>query len=157
LAKNRYGALIVFEKGTRLQEYVETGEELDALISNELLVSIFQPKSPLHDGAVVIRDQRIVAAGVVLPHTFKHYEPKHNWGTRHKAAIGLAENSDAEIIVISEERKTISYASHGDLREVTPEQLQNYLEKIYKVKKGAKVKTPNKDKSKKKSKPSKKA
>lgn len=133
LAKERHGALIVLERDTKLEEYIETGELLDAMISKELLLSIFNPRSPLHDGAVIIRERRIVAARCILPHTFKQYEGR--FGTRHKAAIGLSENSDAEIIIVSEERKTISFAKDGELEEVTAEQLQAHLEKIYKAKK----------------------
>ncbi|MDP2624872.1 MAG: diadenylate cyclase CdaA [Candidatus Peregrinibacteria bacterium] len=133
MAKQRHGALIVFERDTRLQEYIETGDELDALISKELIVSIFHPKLPLHDGAIIIRDQRILAAGCILPHTFKEYDSK--LGMRHKAAISLSQNSDAQIIVISEERKTISFAQDGRLTEVNSEELQKRLERIYKMKK----------------------
>lgn len=133
LSNQRQGALIVFERDTKLNEYIETGRNLEALISKDLLLSIFNPKSPLHDGAVVIRDQRIVAAGCLLPHSFKEHDSK--WGTRHKAALGLSENSDAETIVVSEERKTISYAKDGRLEEVTSEELQHHLEKMYKAKK----------------------
>ncbi|MFA6436440.1 MAG: diadenylate cyclase CdaA [Candidatus Gracilibacteria bacterium] len=133
LAKERHGALIVLERDTKLEEYIETGKLLDSMISKELLLSIFNPRSPLHDGAVIIRERRIVAAGCILPHTFKQYEGR--FGTRHKAAIGLSENSDAEIIIVSEERKTISFAKDGELEEVTAEQLQAHLEKIYKIKK----------------------
>ncbi len=133
LAKHRHGALIVFQRNIKLEEYLETGKELDAHISKALLLSIFHPKSPLHDGAVIIKGFRLAAAGCILPHTFKKYDPQ--FGTRHKAAIGLSENADAEVIVISEERKTISYAHNGHIKEVTPEQLQSRLEKIFKPKK----------------------
>lgn len=147
LSRMHQGALIVFERDTKLKEYIETGQELDALTSKALLLSIFNPKSPLHDGAVILRDRRMLAAGCLLPNTFKEYDSK--LGTRHKAAIGLSENSDAEVIVISEERKTISYVVEGKLEEVTAEQLQRRLEKLYKPKKEPKpvrrvrpVKTP---------------
>lgn len=136
LAKSRHGALIVFGRNTRLEEYVETGKDLESLISKDLLLSIFHPKSPLHDGAVIIQEERIAAAGCVLPHTFKKYS--HKYGTRHKAGIGLSENTDAEVIIVSEERKTISYTRDGDIEEVTPEELQKHLEKIFKPKKSKK-------------------
>lgn len=130
LSKHREGALLVFEQGVKLNEYIETGRAIDALISKDLLLSIFNPKSPLHDGAVIVKNHRIVAAGCLLPNTFKEYDSKG--GTRHSAALGLSENSDAEVVVISEERRTISYAKEGHLEEVSAEELQKRLEKMYK-------------------------
>ncbi len=136
LAKQRHGALIVFQRDIKLEEYLETGKELDAHISKDLLLSIFQPKSPLHDGAVIIKGRRIAAAGCTLPHDFKKYDPKY--GTRHKAGIGLSENTDTEVIIISEERKTISYAKKGRIHELTSDELQKILENIFKPKKTSK-------------------
>jgi len=136
LAKQRHGALIVLERDIKLGEYIETGQELESLISKDLLLSIFHPKLPLHDGAVIIQEKRIAAAGCTLPSSFKKYEAKY--GTRHKAGIGLSEKSDAEVIIVSEERKTISYAKDGQIHEVTPEELQKKLEKIFKRKKSKK-------------------
>lgn len=133
LAHHRFGALIVIEREIRLQEYIETGEILDAHISKDLLLSIFNPKSPLHDGAVIIRGRRLAAAGCTLPHDFKKYDAK--FGTRHKAGIGLSEATDAEVIIVSEERKTISYAHNGQIKEVSPEELQAKLKTIFKPKK----------------------
>lgn len=136
LAKHRHGALIVFARDTKLKEYIETGKELEAFISKDLILTLFHPKSPLHDGAIIIQDERIAAAGCTLPHTFKKYDAQY--GTRHKAGIGLSEKSDAEVIIISEERKTISYANDGKIDEVTPEELQKKLEKLFKPKKSKK-------------------
>lgn len=133
LAHHRFGALIVIEREIRLQEYIETGEPLDAHISKELLLSIFNPKTPLHDGAVIIRGRRIAAAGCTLPHDYKKYDAK--FGTRHKAGIGLSESTDAEVIIVSEERKTISYAYGGQIKEVSPDELQTKLKMIFKPKK----------------------
>jgi diadenylate cyclase len=133
LSRNRHGALIVLERNIRLEEYLETGRELDAHISKDLLLSIFHPKTPLHDGAVIIRGRKLAAAGCTLPHDFKKYDAQY--GTRHKAGIGLSESTDAEVIIISEERKTISYARNGGIQEITPEQLQTKLTKIFKPKK----------------------
>ncbi|MBT5017069.1 TIGR00159 family protein [Candidatus Peregrinibacteria bacterium] len=136
LVKHGHGALLVFQRDIKLEEYLETGEELDAHISKDLLVSIFQPKSPLHDGAVIVQGRRLAAAGCTLPHDFKRYDPKY--GTRHKAGIGLSENTDAEVIVISEERKTISHAFEGKIKELTTDELQVVLENIFKPKKPSK-------------------
>jgi len=113
LANQRYGALIVFERETGLQEYVETGVPLNADVKAELLRTIFHPNTPLHDQAVVIRDGRIVAAKCMLPAT---QNPQYSGlGTRHRAAIGLTEESDALVVVVSEETGIISVAYNGRL------------------------------------------
>jgi diadenylate cyclase len=112
LAERKYGALIVLERETGLQEYVDTGIRLDATASTELLVSIFFPNSPLHDGAVIIRGNRILAASCVLP--LSEHNPSYpSLGTRHRAAIGITERSDAITLVVSEETGEISLASNG--------------------------------------------
>lgn len=126
LAKEKIGALIVLENTVPLKEYIDTGIRLNAKLSKELLISIFLHSSPLHDGAVVVREDEIVAAACVLPHSFKH--TTHAFGTRHKAALGLSENTDAKVIVVSEEKGVISYAEGGRLeRNISPEQLQILL------------------------------
>ncbi|MFC1810431.1 diadenylate cyclase CdaA [Patescibacteria group bacterium] len=137
MAKHKVGSLIVLKKDVNLNEYAETGVPINGKISTELLLNIFFPKSPLHDGAIIIEGNTIVAAACVLPHSYKHADK--SLGTRHKAAIGLSENTDAHIIVISEEKGTISYAYNGRLmRNITPERLQELLEKFYAPKKDLK-------------------
>ncbi len=112
LASRRIGGLIVIRRDVGLEDYIEPAVKLDALVSHQLLVSIFLPTSPLHDGAVIIETDRIVAAGAVLPLTFSSSISK-SYGTRHRAAIGLSERSDALIVVISEETGTISLIREG--------------------------------------------
>ncbi len=113
LSKAKIGALIVLKQHTPLKEYIETGIKLNADISVELLKTIFYPKTALHDGAVIIENNKIVSASSILPTTFETVPS--NLGTRHKAAIGLSETTDAAIIVISEETGEISYAKDGKL------------------------------------------
>ncbi|HIU96170.1 MAG TPA: TIGR00159 family protein [Candidatus Copromorpha excrementipullorum] len=113
-SKDRVGALIVFERETSLYDIVETGTVVDAQLSEQLLGNIFYEGSPLHDGAVIIRDGRIYAAGCVLPLTRNNTISKE-LGTRHRAGIGITENSDALVIIVSEETGIISMASDGQL------------------------------------------
>jgi diadenylate cyclase len=107
MASKKIGALIVLERETGLKNYVERGVRLDARISYDLLVSIFNPGSPLHDGAVVIRENRLIAAACFLPLTMNPYLARE-LGSRHRAAIGLSEETDAAILVVSEETGKIS-------------------------------------------------
>jgi diadenylate cyclase len=116
LAANRIGALIAVERTQSLRMYAEAAKPVDAVVSSELLVSIFTPGGPLHDGAVIVRGNRIVAAGAFLPLTTAP-PPKLEHGTRHRAALGLSEDSDAVVIVISEENGSIAVASEGVLKE----------------------------------------
>ncbi len=113
-SKDRVGALIVFERETSLYDIVETGTVVDAQLSEQLLGNIFYEGAPLHDGAVIIRDGRIYAAGCVLPLTRNNTISKE-LGTRHRAGIGITENSDALVIIVSEETGIISMASDGQL------------------------------------------
>ena len=113
-SKDRVGALIVFEKETSLMDITETGTVIDAEISEQLLGNIFYEGAPLHDGAVVIRQDRIYAAGCVLPLTQNNNISK-DLGTRHRAGIGITENSDALVLIVSEETGIISMASEGQL------------------------------------------
>lgn len=137
MAKQKIGALIVLKKEVSLNEYAETGVPINGKLSKELLLSIFFPKSPLHDGAVIIEGDKVVAAACVLPHSYK-ITGDRMLGTRHKAAIGLAENTDAHVIVVSEERGTISYAHNGRLEQsIEPERLQKFLEEFYSAKKNS--------------------
>lgn len=128
MAHAHRGALIVLQNTVPLKEYVETGIPLDAEVSRELLESIFNVNSPLHDGAVIIRNGKIAAAACLLPHSSRSDGPL--MGTRHKAALGISENTDATVIVVSEEKGQISSArggvmekniNSGRLREVLTE------------------------------------
>jgi diadenylate cyclase len=114
LANRKIGALVVIERDVSLKDYVEIGTSLDARVSKELLVSIFHPASPIHDGAVVIRGNRVVAAGCFLPISLGADLSK-NLGTRHRAGVGITEETDAVAIVVSEETGTIAVAIDGKL------------------------------------------
>jgi diadenylate cyclase len=116
LSANGFGALIAIERTQSLRMYAEAAKTIDAVVSRELLVSIFNPGSPLHDGAVIVRGNRIVAAGALLPLTASP-DPKLAHGTRHQAALGLSEDSDAVIVVVSEENGSIAVATEGVLHE----------------------------------------
>ena len=107
LASRKIGALIVIEKETSLKDFIEMGTQLDAKVSRELLLSIFYPTSPIHDGAVIIRGNRIIAAGCFLPLTLSPDISK-TFGTRHRAGIGLTEDTDAVVIIVSEETGNIT-------------------------------------------------
>lgn len=127
MSRQKVGALIVFQRGTNLEEYFKTGTVVDATVSTELLKNIFFPKAALHDGAVVIREDRVAAAGCVLPLT-ENPDLSRDLGTRHRAAIGISEHSDAVVVVVSEETGVISCATGGSLkRYLTPENLTKLL------------------------------
>jgi len=126
LAERRFGALLVMERSTPLGEYASKGVAVDALISSELLLNIFWPNSPLHDGAVIIHGDRVVAAGVVLP--LAQSPTVEHIGTRHRAAIGITEISDAIAVVVSEETGGISLANAGRMvRNLGEARLQKVL------------------------------
>lgn len=112
LANKKIGALIAIERDTSLKDFVEMGTPLDAKVTKEILLSIFHPTSPIHDGAVVIKGNRIVAAGCFLPITMGPDISK-SLGTRHRAGLGLSEETDAVIVVVSEETGMVSMAIHG--------------------------------------------
>ncbi len=116
LAPRRIGALIVIERDQSLRMYEDGAKTIDALLTTELLVSIFTPGGPLHDGAVIVRGARIAAAGAFLPLT-QTADASLGHGTRHRAALGLSEESDALVVVISEENGSIAAASEGTLYE----------------------------------------
>ena len=111
----RTGAIIVFEHKTRLGDIIKTGTVIDADTTTELLGNVFYPKTPLHDGAAIIRDGRLYAAGCILPLT-QNNNLKKELGTRHRAAIGMSENSDAVVVVVSEETGILSVAMNGKLQ-----------------------------------------
>jgi len=114
LSKSKTGAIIVIEQETGLNEYIETGTKLDSVVTNEILINLFVPNTPLHDGAVIIRRNRIAAAGCFLPLTQSQNLSKE-LGTRHRAAIGITEISDSMVIIVSEETGVISFAKMGRL------------------------------------------
>ena len=123
----RTGVLMVFERQEKLGEIVNTGTTIDAAPSSELLKNIFYPKSPLHDGAAIMREGRICAAACVLPLS-GNQNLSRDLGTRHRAAVGMSESSDAVVVVVSEETGTISVAIGGMLkRHLTPEMLRRIL------------------------------
>ena len=115
LAQKRVGGLIVLERDTNLDDQVEGGLALDAAVSKELLVSLFLPYSPLHDGAVLIQNGRVARAGCILPLSERQDLPQ-GLGTRHRAALGLGEETDAVVVVVSEETSEISVVAAGELR-----------------------------------------
>ena len=114
LAKERMGALIVIERETGLKNFIDTGSKLDARVKTELLYSIFTPTSPIHDGAVIIREGRIAAAGCFLPLS-KDPNIDKKYGTRHRAALGLTEDTDAIVVLVSEEAGEAHLAKNGKL------------------------------------------
>lgn len=126
LSSQKTGALIILQRQTGLREYIGNGIAIDAAVSAEILLSIFFPKSPLHDGAVIIVGDRIVSAGSVLP--VSGATLGNNLGTRHRAALGITENSDAVSIIVSEETGRVSLAVSGKLEtHITEERLKNRL------------------------------
>ena len=127
MSQSRTGALIVFEREILLDDMVRSGTVLDASVSSELLKNIFFVKAPLHDGAVIVRQGRVLAAGCMLPLS-KNVNLSRDLGMRHRAGIGMSENSDAVVVIVSEETGSISVAIGGMLkRHLKPETLENLL------------------------------
>lgn len=122
MASTKTGALIVLAGGSSLKDIVDTGERLDAQVSARLIENIFFKNTPLHDGALVIRDGKMLAAACILPVSKNQTIPQH-YGLRHRAALGLTEKSDATCIVVSEETGLISVAAEGKIREVKEDEL----------------------------------
>ena len=130
LSRNRVGAIIAVERETRLGALIETGTRLDAALTSELLTTIFWPGSPLHDMGVVIRGGRIAAAGCEFPLS-RHAILDPHLGTRHRAAVGLSEETDAAVVVVSEESGSISLAEGGKLESaITPDRLKERLTEL---------------------------
>ncbi|MBF0568838.1 MAG: TIGR00159 family protein [Nitrospirae bacterium] len=131
LSARKIGALIILERDTSLKDYIEIGTYLDARVTRELLLSIFHPTSPIHDGAVVISGNKIVAAGCFLPITFRP-DIDRLLGTRHRAALAITEETDAVVVIVSEETGTISTAIAGEI-EKRPDMahLRNILTDIF--------------------------
>ena len=130
LAQRATGALIVLERESALSDQIEQGTSINAELSTDLLISIFQTQSPLHDGAVVVRDGRVLSAGCILPLTLSQDLPE-GVGTRHRAAVGVTEQSDALVIVVSEETAEISVVLGGEmLRDLDAPHLRVILQEI---------------------------
>ncbi len=133
LSERRQGALVVIERNVGLRNFVETGTRLDAKVSAELLVTLFSPNSPLHDGAIILREDTVVSAGCILPLSSNPRTPGA-LGTRHRAALGLSEESDAAVIVVSEQTGDISVAYRGQLRQRLDEgALRSELSRIFRI------------------------
>lgn len=133
LSQNRHGALIVLERETGLQDVIETGVRLDAEVSEELLLTLFYPNTALHDGAVIMRQDCVVAAGCVLPLSTANGADRH-LGTRHRAAIGVTEASDAIAVVVSEETGVVSIAHNGRIiRRLDEKRLTKILNALYRA------------------------
>ena len=127
MSQSKTGVLIVFERDIRLDDMVRSGTMLDAAVSSELLKNIFFVKAPMHDGAVIIRHGRILGAGCMLPLS-KNVNLSRDLGMRHRAGIGMSENSDAVVVIVSEETGSISVAIGGMLkRHLMPETLRQLL------------------------------
>jgi diadenylate cyclase len=133
LASRKVGALIIIERQTGLNEFIETGTLINGMASSDLITSLFHTSSPLHDGAIILRGDRIVAAGTVLPLAENvHRTTRRTIGTRHRAALGLTETTDALAIVVSEETGAISVAQEGQLqRYLSDVELRLRLDAIY--------------------------
>jgi len=137
LSKNYVGALIVFERETKIGEIIDSGTKLDSNVVSELLVNIFCPNTPLHDGAVIIRNNRIKAVSCFLPLT-ENSDLSKDLGTRHRAALGISEVSDSIAVIVSEETGKISFALNGGLtRNLTTDTLRKALNKNLFDEKGA--------------------
>ena len=127
MSRERVGALIVFAREQRLEEYFKTGTQIDGQVSEQLIRNIFFPKASLHDGAMIIRDSRVAAAGCVLPLSDSN-RLSADLGTRHRAGVGMSEVSDAVVVIVSEETGTISVAVGGMLkRHLAPQTLERLL------------------------------
>ncbi len=130
-SQNRIGSLMVVERQAGLRTYIESGIPLDAKLSYDLLLSIFRPGSPLHDGAVIVEGSRVAAAGCFLPLSLNPLISKQ-LGTRHRAGIGITEDSDAVVVLVSEETGSISLASGGAIdTNLTPEELGDRLNEMF--------------------------
>jgi diadenylate cyclase len=135
LASHHYGALIILQRQDKLTDWINTGVRMDAQVTAELLLQIFYPNTPLHDGAVIISGDRIIAAGCVMPLSNSkslNQSPERETGLRHRAALGVAEASDAIALVVSEGTGTISIANHGRLlKRISAEKLTSLLRAFF--------------------------
>lgn len=131
MAKNRVGGIIVLERSADLNDYIQEGVQLDSRVSREILLAIFQTKSPIHDGAVIIQQGRVAAAGVFLPLTANPSISKA-LGTRHRAAIGLTEEVDSVAVIVSEEQGKVSISVDGQItRDLDPPTLRQVLTSLF--------------------------
>lgn len=131
MAKRRIGALISIERETGLSEYIETGIQMNSNVTSELLINIFIPNTPLHDGAVILQKNRIAAAGCYLPLSENPFISKE-LGTRHRAALGISEVTDAITIIVSEETGAVSITANGDInRNLSMEEFEKQLRKVW--------------------------
>lgn len=131
MAKSKTGALIVIEQDVKLSQYEQTGELINGEINTLLIENIFFKNSPLHDGAMIISGGRVKCAGCILPISQNQDIPKH-FGLRHRAGLGISQETDAKVIIISEERGKISFAHSGNIRaNISPEELQELLIEKY--------------------------
>ncbi len=137
IAERKYGGLIIFSRLDSLQAYIETGVRLQAVVNPETLIQIFYPKTPLHDGAIIISGEKIAAAGCVLPLSSSgvlEESPERSMGLRHRSALGIAEESDAIAIVISEETGIVSLAYDGSIDKYVPlDELQGKLASFFQM------------------------
>lgn len=125
LSSNRVGALISFERAQSMQDYVQTGVLINAIVKSELLISLFTPNMPLHDGAVIIQGSRITCASAYFPPTSKELSPRY--GARHRAALGISEITDSVTIIVSEETGNVSFAIRGELTRVSVDEFKQRL------------------------------
>ena len=133
LSRRRVGALLVFERQTGLEDVIETGTRLNAEVSAPLLENIFEPNTPLHDGAAVIRDDQVIAAACILP-LAEASGLSRELGTRHRAAVGISESTDAAVVVVSEETGIVSMARDGALkRPLSTDELKAFLNDYYSI------------------------
>lgn len=131
MAKRRIGALISIERETGLSEYIETGTPLNSIVTSELLINIFIPNTPLHDGAVILQKNRIAAAGCYLPLSENPFISKE-LGTRHRAALGISEVTDAITIIVSEETGAVSMTVNGDInRNLSMDEFEKQLRQVW--------------------------
>ncbi len=143
MARRRIGALIIIERDNGLRDYVESGFHIDANLSHELLVAIFFPMSPMHDGGVIIENGRIHSAGCLLPLS-KNQGIAKRYGTRHRAALGLSEETDAIIIVVSEETQEISIVQEGNITPIHDEtKLDSLLKNLFFIQEASDLKWNN--------------
>jgi len=132
IQRSGLGAIVVIERNTGLKNHIETGTRLDASVSPQLLETIFTPPTPLHDGAAILHGSRLIAAACILPLS-RNEHLAYTLGTRHRAALGLTEESDAFVIVVSEESRQISVAEEGRLRRrLSMDDLRAELQRVYK-------------------------
>jgi len=130
ISSRHLGALIAIERGTDIQSHIESGVLIDSRLSPELIVSIFHPKTPLHDGGLIVRGDRVISAGCIFP-VSQRQDLDRNLGLRHRAAIGLSEESDAIVIIVSEETGAVSLCHRAKLeREFTPASLRKRLSEL---------------------------